>query len=100
MKKTHIVSAVGAIAGASFALGSVSADTGDNPFQADDLDLSQLSTQASFGEEGKCGEGSCGEGDDEGGEGSCGEGSCGEGDEGGEGSCGEGSCGEGSCGVA
>jgi uncharacterized low-complexity protein len=104
--KTRIASAIGAVAGASFAAGSVAADETGNPFQADDLNSGSL---AQIGDkhkdkEGSCGEGSCGEGegkekdkDSEGscGEGSCGEGSCGEGGEDKEGSCGEGSCGEG-----
>lgn len=98
IKKTHLISTIGAIAGASFALGTFAADTSDNPFQADDLDTGFTAHQASFGDddkEGSCGEGSCGEDDDhdDDEEGSCGEGSCGEGDDDEEGSCGEGSCG-------
>jgi uncharacterized low-complexity protein len=117
--KTRLVTAIGAVAGASFAAGAVAADQAANPFQADDLDtgLSQIGDKGE--KEGACGEGSCGEGHDkdkdkdkEGacGEGSCGEGSCGEGSCGEgegedeekdkEGACGEGSCGEGSCGAA
>ena len=115
-KKTQLVTAIGAVAGVSFAAGAVAADSA-NPFQADDLELGSLSQNVSFGDhkegacgegddkEGACGEGSCGEGEGDDKEGSCGEGSCGEGegdDEGEdkEGSCGEGSCGEGSCGGA
>lgn len=119
MKKTQLVTAIGAVAGASFALSAFAGEPTDNPFQADDLNAQGVS-QVGFGDddkegscgegscgegscgegedkEGSCGEGSCGEGDDA--EGSCGEGSCGEGDDA-EGSCGEGSCGEGSCGAA
>jgi len=114
--KTRLVTAIGAVAGASFAAGAMAADQAGNPFQADDLEtgLSQFGDKGE--KEGSCGEGSCGEGHDkdeekdkEGacGEGSCGEGSCGEGDAEGEeseedkeGACGEGSCGEGSCGSA
>ena len=102
MKKTQLVSAIGAIAGVSFAAGALAADS-TNPFQADDLEFGSLSQNLNIGDdkEGSCGEGSCGEGagDDK-------EGSCGEGDDK-EGSCGEGSCGEGadddkegSCGAA
>ncbi|MEM1081395.1 MAG: hypothetical protein AAGH65_07420 [Pseudomonadota bacterium] len=101
MKKTQLVTAMGAVAGATFALTAVAADDTSNPFQADELDAGTMTAQASFGDdkEGSCGEGSCGEGEGEDEEGSCGEGSCGEGDDE-EGSCGEGSCGEGSCGEA
>ncbi|HMB39447.1 MAG TPA: hypothetical protein VKO85_10245 [Wenzhouxiangellaceae bacterium] len=119
LKKTQLVTAIGAVAGASFATAAIAADQTANPFQADDLEAGSLSQNLGMGDEdkegscgegscgedkdkgddseGSCGEGSCGEGDDS--EGSCGEGSCGEGDDK-EGSCGEGSCGEGSCGVA
>ncbi|MEX0915235.1 MAG: hypothetical protein WDZ60_05015 [Wenzhouxiangellaceae bacterium] len=119
LKKTQLVTAIGAVAGASFATAAIAADQTANPFQADDLETGSLSQNYNLGDdkdkEGSCGEGSCGEGDDKGDdkEGSCGEGSCGEGDDDGddkEGSCGEGSCGEGddkegscgegSCGVA
>ena len=113
--KTRLVTAIGAVAGASFAAGAMAADPAANPFQADNLDagLSQIGDKGE--KEGSCGEGSCGEGQDkdkdkEGacGEGSCGEGSCGEGgseegeqkEDDKEGACGEGSCGEGSCGAA
>ena len=95
MKKTQLVSAIGAVAGLSFAAGAVAMDS-SNPFQADDLDLGAVKLglddhkEGSCGE-GKCGEGKCGEGADK--EGSCGAGSSGEGDDK-EGSCGEGSCGE------
>ena len=112
MKKTQLVTAMGAVAGATFALSAVAADETVNPFQADELNAG-FAAQAAFGDgddkEGSCGEGSCGEGDDKEGscgeegddkEGSCGEGSCGEEGEDEEGSCGEGSCGEGSCGEA
>lgn len=113
--KTRLVTAIGAVAGASFAAGAMAGDQTANPFQADDLEAGSI---AQIGDkhkdkEGSCGEGSCGEGKDKEGkdkEGSCGEGSCGEGEgkdehkdkegEDEEGSCGEGSCGEGSCGVA
>jgi uncharacterized low-complexity protein len=107
--KTRLASAIGAVAGASFAAGAVAADESANPFQADALDagtLNQLGDKHDD-KEGACGEGSCGEGEDkdkgDDSEGACGEGSCGEGEddaEDSEGSCGEGSCGEGSCGVA
>ena len=88
MKKTQLVSAIGAIAGVSFAAGALAADS-TNPFQADDLEFGSLSQNLNIGDdkEGSCGEGSCGEGDDK--EGSCGEGSCGEG----AGDDKEGSCG-------
>ena len=103
LKKTQLVTAIGTVAGASFATAAIAADQTANPFQADDLEAGSLSQNLSLGDdkEGSCGEGSCGEGEDEGedSEGSCGEGSCGEGEDS-EGSCGEGSCGEGSCGVA
>jgi len=125
LKKTQLVTAIGAVAGASFATAAIAAEQTANPFQADDLDAGSLSQNLGMGDEdkegscgegscgedkdkgedkeGSCGEGSCGEGEGEGddAEGSCGEGSCGEGEgEDKEGSCGEGSCGEGSCGVA
>jgi len=113
LNKTQLVTAIGTVAGASFATAAIAADQTANPFQADDLEAGSLSQNQSIGDdkegscgegddkEGSCGEGSCGEGEDEGedSEGSCGEGSCGEGEDS-EGSCGEGSCGEGSCGVA
>ena len=97
MKKTKLVSAIGAVAGATFALSAVASDQAGNPFQADDLNAFTGAGQVGFGDdddkEGSCGEGHCGEDKDhEEGEGSCGEGSCGEGDDS-EGSCGEGSCG-------
>ena len=76
IKKTHLISAVGAVAGASFALGTFAADTSDNPFEAEDLDTGFLAAQANFGE-GNCGEGNCGENDDNDEEGACGEGACG-----------------------
>lgn len=113
LKKTQLVTAIGAIAGASFATAAVAADQSANPFQADDLNAGSLSQNLGMGDEdkeGSCGEGSCGEdkdkGDDK--EGSCGEGSCGEEGEGdhkgegddAEGSCGEGEDKEGSCGAA
>jgi uncharacterized low-complexity protein len=117
-KKTRLVTAIGAVAGASFAAGAVAADDSANPFQADEIHAGGLAQigdkhkdkegscgEGSCGEdkdkdsEGACGEGSCGEGGEDK-EGSCGEGSCGEGGEDKEGSCGEGSCGEGSCGTA
>jgi len=109
--KTRLVTAIGAVAGASFAAGAMAADQASNPFQADELDAGVFQIGDKDDKEGSCGEGSCGEGGDKDKEGSCGEGSCGEegGDEEGscgEGSCGEeggdeeGSCGEGSCGVA
>lgn len=102
IKKSHLISAVGAVAGASFALSTFAAGDNTNPFQADDLDTGHLAGQAGFGDH----EGNCGEGEGEG-EGKCGEGegNCGEG----EGNCGEGSCGgddegddegEGNCGTA
>ncbi|MDX1625769.1 MAG: low-complexity protein [Wenzhouxiangellaceae bacterium] len=96
IKKTQLVTAIGAVAGASFALSAAAAD---NPFQADELEIGTMNDQASFGGHGDDKEGKCGEdhekdkdkeGEDK--EGSCGEGSCGEGDDS-EGSCGEGSCG-------
>ena len=92
MKKTQLVSAIGAIAGVSFAVGALAADSA-NPFQADDLELGNLAQNLNIGDdkEGSCGEGSCGEGEGDDKEGSCGEG---------EGDDKEGSCGEGSCGVA
>jgi uncharacterized low-complexity protein len=103
-KKTRLVTAIGAVAGASFAAGAVAADDSANPFQADEIHAGGL---AQIGDkhkdkEGSCGEGSCGEDKDKDkdSEGACGEGSCGEGGEDKEGSCGEGSCGEGSCGTA
>ncbi len=89
LKKTQLVTAIGAVAGASFATAAIAADQTANPFQADDLETGSLSQDYSLGDEDK--------------EGSCGEGSCGEDKDKGddkEGSCGEGSCGEGSCGVA
>lgn len=111
LKKTQLVTAIGAAAGVSFA-GIALADDNANPFQAEEIGTGSLSQSLAFDDhkEGKCGEedkdkdkdaddkeGSCGEG-------SCGEGNCGEdhGEEGEdeEGSCGEGSCGEGSCGEA
>jgi len=109
IKKTQLVTAIGAVAGASFATAAIAADQTANPFQADDLNAGSLSQNFNIGDdkEGSCGEGSCGEDKDKGddSEGSCGEGSCGEGHDEGEGddhegSCGEGSCGEGSCGEA
>ncbi|MBS3744871.1 MAG: hypothetical protein KGY48_11010, partial [Wenzhouxiangellaceae bacterium] len=97
IKKTQLVTAIGAVAGASFATAAIADDQTANPFQADDLETGSLSQNLGMGDddkEGSCGEGSCGEGDDK--EGSCGEGSCGEGEgDDKEGSCGEGSCGEG-----
>jgi len=114
LKKTQLVTAIGAVAGASFATAAIAADQTANPFQADDLEAGSLSQNFNIGDdkegscgegscgedkEGSCGEGSCGEGEGDDSEGSCGEGSCGEGDDS-EGSCGEGSCGEGSCGAA
>jgi len=109
LKKTQLVTAIGAVAGASFAASALAADQNGNPFQADDIEMGNMAHQVGIGDgddkEGSCGEGSCGEGGDkdkdkegEGHdkEGSCGEGSCGEeGGEDKEGSCGEGSCGEG-----
>jgi len=123
LKKTQLVTAIGAVAGASFATAAIAADQTGNPFQADDLEAGSLSQNLGMGDEdkegscgegscgedkdkgddkeGSCGEGSCGEGEGDDAEGSCGEGSCGEGEgDDSEGSCGEGSCGEGSCGAA
>src|SRR6056297_2228437 len=104
LKKTQLVTAIGAVAGASFATAAIAADQTGNPFQADDLEAGSLSQNLGMGDEdkeGSCGEGCCGEGEGDDAEGSCGEGSCGEGEgDDKEGSCGEGSCGEGSCGAA
>ena len=95
MNKTRLVTAIGAVAGASFAASAMAADQTANPFQADDLEAGSI---VQIGDDHKDKD----KDKDKDKEGSCGEGSCGEGDEGGdeEGSCGEGSCGEGSCGAA